>query len=69
MEFSEKSHKSFGKEKFMETTANEKMKTNTRDNRKGKWGSRIYNFLASGGLILVLVAGFIIAVIIVSKLS
>ena len=53
----------------METTANEKMGTYTRDNRKGKWGSRIYNFLASGGLILVLVAGFIIAVIIISMLS
>jgi hypothetical protein len=69
MEFSERSHKFCRKEKFMETTANKKMETNTRNKGKGKWGSRIYNFLASGGLILVLVTGFIIAVIIVSMLS
>jgi len=69
MEFSERSHKSCRKEKFMGTTANEKMETNAKDKGKGKWGSYIYNFLASGGLILVLVAGFIIAVIIVSMLS
>lgn len=55
----------------METGANEKMQMNMRDEGKGKrgWGSRIYTFLASGGLILVLVGGFIIAVIIISKLS
>jgi len=52
----------------METTANEKIET-TKRGEKATWGSRIYTFLASGGLILVLVAGFIIAVIIVSKLS
>ncbi len=55
----------------METGTNEKMQMNMRDGRKGKrkWGSRIYNFLASGGIILVLIGGFIIAVIIISKLS
>ncbi len=55
----------------METAAVEKLGSNTKneEKRKRKWGNRIYNFLASGGLILVLVAGLIIAVIIVSKLS
>jgi hypothetical protein len=55
----------------METATNERIGSNIKDEEKGKrkWGSRIYTFLASGGLILVLVAGFIIAVIIVSKLS
>jgi len=54
----------------MESATNEKMETNIGDKGKGKrkWGSRIYNFLASGGLILVLIGGFIIAVIIISKL-
>jgi hypothetical protein len=55
----------------METATNEKMGSNIKNGEKGKrkWGSRIYNFLASGRLMLVLVAGFIIAVIVVSKLS
>ncbi len=55
----------------MEAATRKKMETNIKGEEKGKrkWGSRIYSFLASGGLILVLVAGFIIAVIIVSKLS
>ncbi len=55
----------------MEAAAGNKMAANTGDKGKGKrkWGSRIYNFLASGGLILVLVGGFIVAVIIISKLS
>jgi len=55
----------------MEGATKEKIETNIRDEGKGKrkWGSRIYNFLASGGLILVIIAGFIIAVIIISKLS
>jgi hypothetical protein len=54
----------------METGTNEKIQMNKRDGGKGKrkWGSRIYNFLASGGLILVLIGGFIVAVIIISKL-
>jgi len=55
----------------METATNERIGSDIKDEEKGKrkWGSRIYNFLASGGLMLVLVAGFIIAVIVVSKLS
>ena len=55
----------------METATNGKTGSNIKNEEKGKptWGSRIYTFLASGGLILVIVAGFIIAVIIVSKLS
>lgn len=55
----------------MEEATNKKMEANIKDEGKGKrkWGSRIYTFLASGGLILVLVGGFIIAVIIISKLS
>jgi hypothetical protein len=55
----------------MEAETNNKMGANIKDEgkEKRKWGSRIYNFLASGGLILVLVGGFIIAVIIISKLS
>lgn len=71
MEILEGSHKSCGKEKCMETITNLKTGSNFKNEEKGKrtWGSRIYTFLASGGLILVLVAGFIIAVIIVSKLS
>ena len=55
----------------MEEGTNKKMVPDIKDQgkRKRKWGSRIYNFLASGGTILVLVGGFIIAVIIISKLS
>jgi len=55
----------------MEETTNKKMVPDIKDEGKGKrgWGNRIYTFLASGGLILVLIGGFIIAVIIVSKLS
>jgi len=55
----------------MEEETNKKMVPDIKGEGKGKgkWGSRIYNFLASGGLILVLVGGFIIAVIIISKLS
>jgi len=55
----------------MEAGPGNKTETNIGDKEKGKrnWGSRIYNFLASGGLILVLVGGFIIAVIIISKVS
>ncbi len=55
----------------MEAGPLSKAETNIGDKGKGKrgWGGRIYTFLASGGLILVLVGGFIIAVIIISKLS
>ena len=55
----------------METVTNQKMETNVREEEKGKrkWGSRIYTFLASGGILIVLVVGFIIAVIIIGKLS
>jgi len=55
----------------MQTETSEKMGTTIKkeEKRKGTWGSRIYTFLASGGLILVLIGGFIIAVVIVSKLS
>jgi hypothetical protein len=55
----------------MEEANNKKMVPDIKDEGKGKrkWGSLIYNFLASGGLILVLVGGFIVAVIIISKLS
>ncbi len=54
------------KEKFMEKATNDKMETNIMDEGKGKrkWGSRIYNFLAYGGIILVLIGGFVIYIII-----
>lgn len=61
-------YKSCGKEKLMEKATNEKMETNIMDEGKGKgkrkWGSRIYNFLAYGGIILVLIGGFVIYIII-----
>jgi hypothetical protein len=55
----------------MEEATNKRTVPDIKDEGKGKqgWGSRIYTFLASGGLILVLIGGFIIAVIIASKLS
>ena len=55
----------------MEAETNEEIQVNVKngEKKKRKWGSRIYNFLASGGLILVIVGGFVIAVIIISKLS
>ncbi len=55
----------------MEAAPGNKTEASIGDKGKGKRkrGSRIYNFLASGGLLLVLVGGFIVAVIIISKLS
>ena len=50
----------------MEEATNKKMETNIINEGKGKrkWGSRIYNFLAYGGIILVLIGGFLIYIII-----
>ena len=50
----------------METANKEEKETTIREEKKGwaKWGSRIYNFLAYGGFLLVLVAIVVIIVII-----
>jgi hypothetical protein len=50
----------------METANKEEKETTTREGKKGwaKWGSRIFNFLAMGGFLLVLVVIVAIVVII-----
>ncbi len=51
----------------METGTKEKVQMDMRDGekRKREWGSRIYNFLAIGGMILLLVGGLILIIIII----
>ena len=55
----------------METALKETKETSTKEVKTGwaKWGNRIYNFLAMGGflVVLVLIVGIIIAVSILFK--
>jgi hypothetical protein len=50
----------------METAIKGKEETTITEGKKGKrkWGSLIFNFLAAGGFLLVLIAGVVIVVII-----
>ena len=50
----------------METAIKEKEETTITGEKKGKrkWGSRIYNFMAYGGFMLVLVAVVVIIIVI-----
>jgi len=52
----------------METGTNGKVQMDVRDGgkRKREWGSRIYNFFAIGGMILLLVGTLILIIIIIS---
>jgi preprotein translocase subunit SecF len=54
----------------MEGATNEKMENNVKQEGKGKrtWGSRIFNFLAYGGFMLVLVA-IVVIIIVISLLT
>ncbi len=51
----------------MGTETNGKVQMDVRDGgkRKREWGSRIYNFFATGGMILLLVGGLIPIIIII----
>ncbi len=54
------------KEERMEATSSNKIKVNGEGsaNKKRSWGSAVFTFLASGGIILVLVVGVVITIVI-----
>jgi hypothetical protein len=54
------------KEEYMETTPNGRVEVSGREEGKKKrsWGSAFFTFLASGGIILLLIAGVAIAVVV-----
>ncbi len=63
-------YKRYGKEEVMEPEIKEKEETTIKEEKKGKrkWGSRIYNFMAYGGFMLVLIA-IVVIIIIISILT
>jgi hypothetical protein len=50
----------------MEATSDGKMEIDSRDKAKKKrsWGSAFYTFLSSGGIIVLLLVGFVLVIVI-----